>query len=279
MTLAHAFAMTVGASLAVVIVAAWTLARRLRGISRAVPAATELRVANLLHEGWPLCLVLLISALRSQSGAWFAAAYDVAGQVALFAIAQRFVQLLTTPMTVVNTLLPPLVADMYARGQYKRMERIVQAVGGLASLPCLAIFLVILAVGKPLLGGLFGAHYEDAYPLLVILCIGQIAFVVTGSWQIVLPMTGHRHQALRVSMSAAVVHVAATLAGAYFAGVLGVAIGASIGAVAGNIFGLLAVRRHIGIWTFISIRGAVLREAVVLLTRRVSGLMPARTQR
>lgn len=281
MTLARAFAMTVCASLVVVAIAATTLARRLRTAEAAAPASgsQQLQLPNLLHEGWPLCLVVLISVLRSQSGGWFAAAYDTAAQVALFAIAQRFVQLLTAPLTVVNALLPPLVADLHARGQLKRMERIVQALGGLASLPCLAILGLLLVGGKPLLSLLFGAHYQDAYPLLLILCVGQIAFIVTGAWQIVLPMTGHRHQALRVSMAAAAVHVGASIAGGYFAGVLGVAMGASIGVLAGNIFGLLTVRRHLGISTFISIRASVLREAVALLGRRVSGLMPARTPR
>jgi O-antigen/teichoic acid export membrane protein len=278
MTLAHAFAMTVCASLLVVVIAAWTLMRRMRAGTVPPAAAAALPWPTLFHEGWPLCLVVLISVLRSQSGAWFAAAYDVAEQVALFAIAQRFVQLLTAPLTVVNALLPPLVADLYARGQTKRLERIVQAIGGLASLPCLAILAVILLFGQPLLGLLFGAHYQDAYAMLVIMCIGQIALIVTGSWQIVLPMTGHRHQALRVSMSAAAVHVVASLVGGYYAGVLGVAIGTSVGMLAGNIFGLLSVRRHVGIWTFVSIRSTVLREATTLLTRRISGLMSARSQ-
>jgi O-antigen/teichoic acid export membrane protein len=262
MTLARAFAMTVCASLVVVLIAGSTLVRRLRAAELSPPAApSALALPNLLQEGWPLCLVVLISVLR------------------LFAIAQRFVQLLTAPLTVVNSLLPPLVADMYARGQIERLERVVKSVGGLASLPCMAVFVVILVAGRPLLGGLFGAHYQDAYPLLVILCVGQIAFIVTGAWQIVLPMTGHRHLALRVSMSAAAVHVAGSLIGGYFAGVLGVAIGASVGVLAGNLFGLYATRRYLGISTFISIRGSVLREAMTLLTKRVSGLMPARTPR
>ncbi len=283
MTLERAFALTVFASLAVVAIAASTLARRLRrvGAAEAAPATAPpaLPFPNLLHEGWPLCLVALIAVVRSQSGGWFAAAYDVAAQVALFAIAQRFVQLLTAPLTVVAALLPPLVADLYARGQIKRLERIVQALGGLASLPSLAILALLLLAGKPLLGLLFGAHYQDAYPMLVILCVGQIALIAAGAWQIVLPMTGHRHQALRVSMSAAAVHVAASLAGGYFAGVLGVAIGTSVGVAAGNVFGLLAVRRHLGVWTFISVRRTVLVEATTLLTRRISGLMSARPQR
>jgi ABC-type microcin C transport system permease subunit YejE len=110
----------------------------------------------------------------------------------------------------------------------------------------------------------------------VILCVGQVANMVTGAWQVVLPMTGHRRQILRVSMAAAVVQFSCSIVGGYAAGVLGVAIGVAAGAVAGNVLGLIAVRKHLSIWTFISMRRAVLVDAVTLLTKRIAGLGPAR---
>jgi hypothetical protein len=57
-----------------------------------------------------------------------------------------------------------------------------------------------------------------------------------------------------------------------------VAIGVSAGAVAGNVLGLLTARKHLGIWTFISVRRAVLMEAMALLAKRMSGLMPSRVR-
>jgi O-antigen/teichoic acid export membrane protein len=282
MSLVAAFTTTVCASLLVVVVAAWTLWRRLRTVDgqpqSTIPSSGEWSTRRVLFEGWPLWLASLIAVMRVQSNGWFAAGFDSAENVALFAIAERFVLLMTAPLTIVNLLLPPVVAELYARGENKRMERVVQAVGGLASLPCIAILLLIVLAGRQTLGALFGAHYEAAYPILVILCVGQIANMVTGSWQIVLPMTGLRRQTLRVSMSAAAVQFSCGIIGGYFAGVLGVAIGVSAGAVVGNVLGLLAARKHLGIWTFISVRRTVLMEAVTLLAKRMSGLMPSRVR-
>jgi O-antigen/teichoic acid export membrane protein len=281
MTLAAAFATTVSASLLVVIAATWTLWRRLRGTGAHPPAAEVARqwsTKKVLFEGWPLWLASLIAVLRAQVSGWFAAGFDSADHVALFAIADRFALLMAAPLTIVNLLLPPVVAELHARGEIKRMGRVVQAVGGLASLPCAVILLLIVLVGRPALGVLFGDHYEAAYPMLVILCIGQVANMATGAWQVVLPMTGLRRQTLRVSMWAAAVQFSCSIIGGYTAGVLGVAIGATAGAVAGNVLGLVAARRYLGIWTFISMRREVLMEAVALLTKRIAGLMPARVR-
>ena len=279
MTLRSAFAMTAGASLLVVIVAAWTLWRRLNTLEpdgpERVPRAPW-NTANALHEGWPLWVVGVIAVLRAQSGGWFAAGFDSADQVALFGIAQRFVLLLTAPLAIVNALLPPVVAALYARAETARLQNVVQAVGGLASVPCIVIMALLVLAGRPVLGALFGAHYQAAYPLLVVLCLGQVANILTGSWQIVLPMTGHRQQMLRVSAFAALVQLAGTLAGGYFFGVIGVALGASIGAVFGNLLGVFTVHRHLGIWTIISLRRSVLGEALTLLASRAARLVPTR---
>lgn len=284
MTLAAAFVTTVSASLLVSMVASWTLWRRLRamrGRPQPLPASRptgDWSAARALVEGWPLWLASLLAVLRAQVNGWFAAGFDTAGNVALFAIAERFALLMTAPLTIVNLLLPPVVAELHARGETRRMGRVVQAVGGLASLPCIVILLFIVLAGRPTLGLLFGEHYQAAYPMLVILCAGQVANMATGAWQVVLPMTGLRRQTLRVSMWAAAVQFSCSIVGGWYAGVLGVAIGASAGAVAGNVLGLLVAHRQLGIWTFISMRRAVLTEAVALLARRMAGLVPARAR-
>jgi O-antigen/teichoic acid export membrane protein len=280
-SLTTVFATSVCTSLLVVVVAAWTLRRRLRAPeSSPQPDASlgDWGTLRVLYEGWPLWLASLIAVLRAQVSGWFAAGFDSAEHVALFAVADRFALLLTAPLTIVNMLLPPVVAELHARGETKRMERVVQAVGGLASLPCIVILALIILAGRPTLGLLFGAHYEAAYLMLVVLCIGQVTTIVTGSWQVVLPMTGLRRQTLRISMWAMLIQVVCSLIGGYYAGALGVAIGASAGAIAGNILGMIEAHRHLSIWTFISVRRAVLKDAATLLTRRVAGLMQARAQ-
>jgi O-antigen/teichoic acid export membrane protein len=281
MTLVAAFATTVCASLLVVVVSAWTLWRRLHAMDGPAPAAVfaqDWSAAKLLYEGWPLWLASLLAVVRAQVNGWFAAGFDSAENVALFAIAERFVLLMTAPLTIVNMLLPPVVAELHARGENKRMERVVQAVGGLASLPCIVLLVLIVLAGRPVLGALFGEHYQAAYPILVILAVGQVANIVTGSWQVVLPMTGLRRQTLHVTLWAGAVQLLCCSVGGYTAGVVGVALGSCAGSLAGNVLGLMAARRHLGIWTFISMRRAVLTDAVALLAKRIAGFMSPRTR-
>jgi O-antigen/teichoic acid export membrane protein len=281
MTLVAAVLCTVLASTLVVVIAGLSLARRLAPYQKQDDADAQgpqprVSILEALREGWPLWLASLLAVLRAQAHGWFAAGFDSADQVALFAIAQRFALLMTAPLTIVNALLPPVVASLYARGETARLERVVQAVGGIAAIPCIAVVVLILLAGRGGLGFLFGTHYEAAFPLLVILCMGQLANMVTGAWQVVLPMTGLGRQTLQVSIAAAAVQFLASVVGGYYAGVMGVAVGASLGFVAGNVLGVLVARKYLGIWTLISVRRSVLAEVMVLLRQRMARLLPAR---
>lgn len=262
--------MSIWSAFCVALLAALTLKGRLKVFtSNASPGASEeLGFGRAIHEGWPIWIAIGITMLREQGVGWFAGAFDSAEHVALFGVAQRFVLLITIPLFVINTVLPPLVADLYAKGETSRMERVVRTVSGLASLPCLAALAILALTGQPILRVLFGEFYESSYPLMLILSIGYLADILTGSWQVVLPMTGLRRQTIRVSVCAGVAQFAACLVGGHLAGVYGVAIGLMIGMLVGNLYGVFLVRRHLGIWTVVSIRKNDLIDAAAMLGRR-----------
>lgn len=259
-------------SLFVVAVAAWTLRNRMREAPAQPPASPDAgwSMASTLHEGWPLWLATLIMVTRVQGTSWLAGIFDTPEHVALFGVALRFVNLLTAPLIIINALLPPVIAELHARGELQRLQRVIQGVGGIASLPCLAILALFVVLGHRIIGMLFGAYYEAAYPLLVLLCLGQTANIMTGSWQVTLPMTGHRTQMLRISAVTAVIQLACCVAGGWLYGVLGVALGFTVGIIVNNTIGLLVVRRVVGIWTFVSIRPDVIRQMVGMLRNRVA---------
>jgi O-antigen/teichoic acid export membrane protein len=268
-----AVAISAFGSLFVVAVAAWTLRRRLRNAA-AVPAPASRdgtwSLASTLHEGWPLWLATLIMVTRVQGTSWLAGIFDTPEHVALFGVALRFVNLLTAPLIIINALLPPVIAELHARGELQRLQRVIQGVGGIASLPCLAILALFVVLGHRIIGMLFGPYYEAAYPLLLLLCLGQTANIMSGSWQITLPMTGHRTQMLRISAATAVIQLACCVLGGWLHGVLGVAIGFAAGIIVNNAIGMLVVRRVVGIWTFVSIRADVMRQMVGMLRSRLA---------
>ena len=229
----------------------------------------RLTTRGALREGWPLWLAALLTTLNNTGSPWLASAIDTSGHVALLGVAQRFVNLIVVPAVIINAVLPPVVSQLYAVMELKRLEKAVRSLSGLLLAPTIVLSAVLVFAGQPLLSLLFGHYYENAYPILVVLCVAQVVSVGTGAWQIVLPMTGARHQMLASSVVSILVQLGLGIGMGYFYGVFGVAFGFCASSIVSNLFGMLLVRRKLGIWTYAAWSWHDVREAVGLAVARL----------
>ena len=276
LTLNSAMLTMLVASIVLVIYSAAILWRRLRpdGSSPTRTGEPVLNVRKAIHEGWPLGLSGFIVILNNMGSTWLASPLDTANHVALFGVAQRVMQVLIAPMMIVNAILPPIVAELHANGSERRLERVVQAVGGLVLLPSLVVLAILVVAGRPILGAVFGSYYEAAYPILVLVCIGQTMNIATGAWQIVLPMTGNKHRMLTSSVIAVVTQLVLGLIlgskAGFGLGVLGVAIAYCASITITNLAGMVLVHRKLGVWTYASLNWRTVRDAYGMLAQRVN---------
>lgn len=276
LTLYSALLAMFGASIIVVGVASLSLWRHLAGVDGlAVKDASlpDFGIASSLREGWPLWLATLLGTLNAAGSVWLAGALDTTAHVALLGVGQRFVALLVAPMIALNAVLPPLIARLHSSNDMRRLERLVRSSTGILLLPSLVLFGLLVVVGRPLLVHVFGAYYEAAYPILLLLCFGQIVNIGTGAWQIVLPMTGHRREVLVGSVIAlATQFLLGVVLGLSF-GVLGVAIGFCASSIVSNVFGTFLARRKLHFWTIATFDKRALQDirqiAVMRLRKHV----------
>lgn len=275
LTLARALWVMFAVAVAMVVVGAGILLLRVRRLTGSAPdgasIATAWSVRDALADGWPYWLTAIIVALRLQGGAWLAGAFDSNDNVALYGIAQRMTLLLAGPMIVGNAVLPPIIAQLHASGQVRRLERVVRSVSGLILLPSLLLTAVLVVAGRLILGGLFSPFYEAAYPMLLILCVGQAANIATGAWQLVLPMTGNQRLTLVASIISMLVQLGLGVWLGLRYGVLGVAVSFAASVVVSNLLGMGLVRWRLGIWTYASLDLGTIRDAAGLLIAKVRG--------
>lgn len=275
LTLAGALWVMVFVAGASVVAAAAMLIGRVRRLSAtdegSEASGTVWGVRDALLDAWPYWITAIIVALRLQGGAWLAGAFDNNDNVALYGIAQRMMLLLAAPMIIGNAVLPPIIAQLHAAGQLRRMERVIRSVSGLILLPSLLLTVLLMVAGKLVLHGLFSAFYEAAYPLLIILCIGQTANIATGAWQTVMPMTGNQRLMLVTSVLAMVIQLGLGVWLGSVHGVLGVAISFAVSVTVSNLVGMLFVRRSLGIWTFASLDVATIRDALEMVAAKLRG--------
>jgi O-antigen/teichoic acid export membrane protein len=71
---------------------------------------------------------------------------------AVYANAYKLVTFVVMPLLVVNLVMPPIVAEMYAQGRTARLERTLRAFSTLSGVPSLLFLVGFMVLGKPILG-------------------------------------------------------------------------------------------------------------------------------
>lgn len=117
--------------------------------------------------------------------------------VAYFKVAMQAVALIALGLSSVNAVIMPNVASLYKQGDLKATQKLLTKSVRLSALVSLPIIFFLFIFGEFAISALFGKNYLPAYPILVILCFGQLVNVLMGSVGLVLNMTGNEKSTLK----------------------------------------------------------------------------------
>lgn len=173
--------------------------------------------------------------------------------VAYFKVAMQGVTLITLGLTSVNAVIMPNVARLYKQGNIKETQYLLTKSVRLSALFSLPIIFILIIFGEFMIDLLFGREYLKAYPILVILSLGQLVNVLMGSVGLVLGMTGNEDRALKSIFITFVLNLIllATLIPLY--GALGAATAVSVSLVCWNVLMAINVKRLTKLTTYISL--------------------------
>jgi len=175
-----------------------------------------------------------------------------ASDVALYGAAKKLTVLVGFPVMVVSYVVPPLIADLYSRGERERLQRMMRTATTATSLPAVGAFVLFILFGPEILTLAYGEVYAEATTILKILCVERIVFIMMGSGSLLLVMTGHERAVFRITMVSATLSLAAIYVGGLVADLLGVAVGYALSSVATGLWYLLEAHRRTGIWSHVS---------------------------
>lgn len=216
---------------------------------QALPRAPRLRLLNPGVLSPAIWFATMINYSISQLDLWVVGALGDGRDIALYSAAFRLATLVTVPLTIVNFVVPPLVVELLARNQPKRLQRAVQTVATVAGAPAFVALVVFIAFGGWICGLVYGDFYASAGIPLALLAVGKLAGVLTGPCGITLLMSGGQRAYLRTLA----VNIAMTLpmqaVGFRLAGLAGLAIATSIGFAIQNVHQVVVVRRCLGVST------------------------------
>lgn len=136
------------------------------------------------------------------------------------------------PMTSLNVVFTPTIAELYAKREHQRLGAMFKLVTKWTIILCLPIFAIATLFSVPLLE-LSGSSFVGAWPLLIVLSLGNMVGAATGSVGYMLLMTGHQKFSFFNSIATVILNIVLGLILTPRYGAIGTAIstGFSIGVI------------------------------------------------
>lgn len=185
--------------------------------------------AHFQLRSWYRCGMLVAAAnlaqvVSGQAGLVILPLFEEPAPIGYYRVALVMATFVGYPSMIVVHPLGALIARLHAEGKRADLERLVVTSARLAWVGSILATATLVVFGKLLLTALFGGDFADAYPLLIVLVIGELC-TVSATWRIlVLQMTGRERTATDCLVIGAGIYVILTVALSATYGVVGAVI-------------------------------------------------------
>jgi len=157
-----------------------------------------------------------------------------------YGAAIRIAIFISIPLQSLNTMFSPTIAELYSKGERQKLAVMFKIVTKWAITLSLPIFGIAVLFSWALLG-IAGSGFVPAWPLLIVLAIGNLINVGTGSVGYMLLMTGHQKITFLNSLTAIVFNIVLGVILVPRFGAMGVAIATGVALSVVNLMRLLQV--------------------------------------
>ena len=219
------------------------------GHIKKVGPVSKVSASRIWSIGWPQMITNLATFSLSEAAVIVLAIYQPAANVAIYVTALKLMIIIRFSQFIVNSVIPPFVAELNATGQTKRLEKILRNITTLITLPSAFFVFAFIIWGQEILTLVYGENYSKGYLILAILSAGQLVNVAVGSCARVLMLTGHQHVLMRISFIIVFMTILIALPVTQLYGGIGLAIVFSISIILQSLVVLFVLRYKLGIWT------------------------------
>ena len=245
---------SIGAGAVSVLLSCWLLYGRVSSLGSKATEEEPVSTREVLDDAVPFLGIAMTAFVLQAGDIWILGALDSDTAVAVYVNASKLVTFVVMPLLVVNLVMPPIVAEMYAQGRMARLERTLGAFSTLAGVRALVVLVGFMLLGKPILGLLYNQDIyssNTAWLVLLILSAAKLVAVWSGSCGLVLQFTGHQASMLRVSLLTTPLFFVLAIFATMRYGPVGVAAAAALTTSLQNVIMVLLARRKTGMWTHV----------------------------
>lgn len=222
---------------------------------RFVPGGRETQFVELIRESFRIGIIGIAAAVFGQCDIWIIGMFNSSEDLAIYGAAARLAAIFPAPLLVVNGVLAPIIAELYAKGDNRKLERILRTATTVCGLPVVVLVLLTMGYGEMLLGMIYGDYYREGRLLLCLLGVGQLVNVGTGASSLVLLMTGYQQVLMNVTLLTGAFRLCLIywLTSRY--GAQGTAMASVVSLSVQSIVLILVTKNRVGIWTHAGMEG------------------------
>ena len=209
-------------------------------------ATPKYQAKTWLYSALPFMFMGSMYLIKSRTDLVMLGAIQGAEAVGIYFAVARGAQLIDFVTNAANTVLGPNIASLYAEGKTEQIEKILIKSSRGVLLISLPIIIALAGFGYWYLL-LFGSEFTQGKNALIILCVGQLANVMTGSVGLLLSMTGHERYTLISRGGSTVLNVVLNALLIPRWGIEGAAIATASSAILLNLENTIWVRKKLGI--------------------------------
>ncbi|MEO6637643.1 MAG: polysaccharide biosynthesis C-terminal domain-containing protein [Ginsengibacter sp.] len=166
--------------------------------------------------------------------------------IGVFNIAMRISEVISFSLVIVNFVLSPVIAKLYANGDIERLQQLVTRCARVTLLIGTFLAIGILFFRREILS-LFGENFISGQDSLIILCIGQFVNILSGSVGLLLLMTGNQRFSIYSLAAGIAINLILNLLLTPKFGITGAAIAATSSLVVWNLMTYFFVRTKLHI--------------------------------
>lgn len=144
---------------------------------------------NIWKMSHPLLIASASVVLSESIATIFIGIYSNTYEIGLFSVASRLAIFTGVILQVTNSTLSPKIANMFETDDNHTLQTLIYKITILVTVLGLVFFFIFVFLG-PLILSIWGKEFVNAYFILIILSMGQLFNLATGSCGVILVMTG-----------------------------------------------------------------------------------------
>ena len=212
----------------------------------------EVTINSLFYLSFPMMLQGSASIIMASSDIWVLSSFSTSNNVGIYGTVVRLTSLIILMLSVVNMVLPPMLASLYKNNNKVAIEKLLRLTATWNAFVAIPLLIIFLLYGDTILSYIFGDTFSKGYYILIILACAHTVNALTGSPGMLLQMTGKHNVLMKITIFWSVFNLLTNIIFVQFWGVVGVALATGISVVFQNINMIFLSLRyhHIKTWMY-----------------------------